>query len=551
MVEEKLVLGLDFGTDSVRAVLVNNHTGNEEAVAACPYTRWQSGLYTEPGLKQFRHHPLDYLESLQQVVKEALAMLSPQAGRLVCAIGIDTTGSTPCAVDRPGVPLALHEPFKDNPQAMFMLWKDHTAIEEAELINTLAHSGKYRDYTKYSGGAYSAEWFWAKLLHVINQDSRFAGEIFSWVELCDYLPALLTGTTDPLTMKRSRCAAGHKAMWHEEWNGLPDVDYLSALNPRLGRIRDNLYRETLPSDQKAGALSAEWSEKLNLPVGIAVAVGTLDAHAGAVGGGIQPGSLFKIIGTSTCDIAVARLDDLGQRQIRGIAGQVFGSVLPGHIGLEAGQSSFGDVYAWFKDLLLWPFAAAKFPTQEVESFLIERLSEEAAALKPGTEKLTAIDWFNGRRSPYGNQRLTGAIVGLTLSASAPALFRALVEATVFGAKAIVDHFSKEGIAVNEIIALGGIAKKNTFIMQMLADVLEMPIKVVASEQASALGAAIYASVAAGLFASVEEAQQKLCGGYSDIYTPEAESALVYRHLYQDYLLTAALIEKQLELKHDS
>ena len=549
MVEEKLVLGLDFGTDSVRAVIVNTLTGREEAVAACVYPRWQSGLYTEPGLKQFRHHPLDYLESLQQVVKEALMMLPPGAARLVCAIGVDTTGSTPCAVDQRGVPLALHEQFKDNPQAMFILWKDHSALEEAELINELAHSGIYIDYTRYSGGSYSAEWFWAKLWYVLRHESSVAKEVFSWVELCDWLPALLTDTADPLLMKRSRCAAGHKAMWNEEWNGLPGAGFLSDLDPRLGAIRQKLNEETLTSDQLAGLLSSGWAQKLGLQEGISVSVGILDAHAGAIGGSIQPGSLFKIIGTSTCDIAVTSPDEIGQKQIRGIAGQVLGSVLPGLIGLEAGQSSFGDIYAWFKELLTWSFEDAALLTPAMEESMIDRLSEHASRIKPGTEQLTAIDWFNGRRSPHGNQRLTGAITGLTLSSSAPVVFRALVEATVFGAKAIVDHFVSEGIPVNELIALGGIAKKNKFVMQMLADVMEMPIKVVATEQASALGAAICGSVSAGLFTTVEDAQQKLCGGYSDIYIPIPETALIYRQLYRDYLSTAELIEKQHKLKH--
>ncbi|MBP1655369.1 MAG: L-ribulokinase, partial [Bacteroidetes bacterium] len=348
------VLGVDFGTDSVRAVLVNATDGTEIASAVAHYVRWGKGLFCDPPSNTFRQHPRDYLEGLEQSVRQALAQAPPGTAERVRGISVDTTGSTPVAVDQQGTPLALTPGFEENPNAMFILWKDHTAVGEAEEINRLAKTWGGTDFTMYEGGIYSSEWFWAKLLHVLRKDPQVRQKAFSWVEHCDWIPAILTGSTNPLTLKRSRCAAGHKAMWHESFDGLPSEDFLVKLDPLLKGLRGKLYRETHTSDVAAGSLSAEWASRLGLPLTVQVGVGAFDAHVGAIGGEIQPYVLTKIMGTSTCDMIVAPMKEMEQKLVQGICGQVDGSIIPGMLGMEAGQSAFGDVYAWFKDLLMWP-----------------------------------------------------------------------------------------------------------------------------------------------------------------------------------------------------
>jgi len=552
MPRAQYLLGLDFGTDSVRAVVVNAASGKEEANQVARYLRWQQGLYCDPARNRFRQHPLDYIEGLEEAARGALAQLPKGAGERVLGIGIDTTGSTPCAVDRAGTPLALLQEFRENPNAMFILWKDHSAVQEAEEINRVSRSWGGVDFTKYEGGIYSSEWFFAKILKILREDAAVAASTFSWVEHCDWLPALLTGATDPLALKRSRCAAGHKAMWHPEWGGLPPEDFLVRLDPRLAGLRSRLYIDTFTSDVKAGGLCAQWARRLGLPEGAAVAVGAFDAHIGAVGGGIREGTLAKIMGTSTCDMIVAPAAALAGRQVAGICGQVDGSILPGLIGLEAGQSAFGDVYAWFVNLLYWPleFAEGSPPDpaqkeslrQDIKNRILANLSEEAGRLAPGEAGLLALDWLNGRRTPDADQSLKGALAGLTLGSTAPRIFRALVEATAFGSRAILERFQREGVRAERVVALGGIAQKSPFVMQVTADVLNVPIQVVASEQACALGAAMFAAVAAGLYQGVTEAQERIGSGFSRTYTPDPQRARAYQGLYKRYLALGLALE---------
>ena len=552
MPRAQYLLGLDFGTDSVRAVVVNAASGKEEANQVARYLRWQQGLYCDPARNRFRQHPLDYIEGLEEAARGALAQLPKGAGERVLGIGIDTTGSTPCAVDRAGTPLALLPEFRENPNAMFILWKDHSAVQEAEEINRVSRSWGGVDFTKYEGGIYSSEWFFAKILKILREDAAVAASTFSWVEHCDWLPALLTGATDPLALKRSRCAAGHKAMWHPEWGGLPPEDFLVRLDPRLAGLRSRLYIDTFTSDVKAGGLCAQWARRLGLPEGAAVAVGAFDAHIGAVGGGIREGTLAKIMGTSTCDMIVAPAAALAGRQVAGICGQVDGSILPGLIGLEAGQSAFGDVYAWFVNLLYWPleFAEGSPPDpaqkeslrQDIKNRILANLSEEAGRLAPGEAGLLALDWLNGRRTPDADQSLKGALAGLTLGSTAPRIFRALVEATAFGSRAILERFQREGVRAERVVALGGIAQKSPFVMQVTADVLNVPIQVVASEQACALGAAMFAAVAAGLYQGVTEAQERIGSGFSRTYTPDPQRARAYQGLYKRYLALGLALE---------
>ena len=548
---EKYVIGVDFGSDSVRAVVVNAATGKEESTDVAQYPRWAKQQYCDAGKNQFRQHPLDYLESLEACIKGALAQLPAEIAHQVVGLGIDTTGSTPCAVDGEGVPLALRPEFQDNPNAMFILWKDHTAVKEAEEINKAAWNNDI-DFTKYVGGIYSSEWFWAKILHTLRVDEAVRAAAVSWVEHCDWLPAVLTDTQAPDKLKRSRCAAGHKAMWHADWDGLPSDEFLRGVDPLLGGLRARLYDDTQTSDEKAGDLTPEWAERLGLPEGIAVAVGAFDAHMGAVGAGIGKGAMVKIMGTSTCDVMVAPYDVIGGKQVKGICGQVDGSVIPGMIGLEAGQSALGDVYAWFKELLTWPLDALageaginETQAQAVEDRILRTLTQEAEQLEPGGGGVLALDWLNGRRTPDADQTLKGAALGLSLGTTAPRFFLSLVEGTCYGARAIVDRFRDEGVEIEEVIAIGGIPQKNALVMQITADVFNMPIKVAASEQAVAIGAGIFGAVAAGVYKDVEEAKAHMASPFAKTFTPDPKRAAQYEKLYQNYMRTGALVEDTL------
>ena len=551
--DEKYTIGLDYGTDSVRSLIVNVETGKEVASVVYNYPRWKAGEYCNPPVNQFRQHPNDYLEGLEYTIKEALKQAPEDVAGKVVGISVDTTGSTPVAVDEKGIPLSLTTGFEENPNAMFVLWKDHSAVKEAEEINQLARKWDI-DFTKYEGGIYSSEWFWAKVLHIIREDAGVFRAAYSWVEHCDWIPAVLTGNTNPKTLKRSRCAAGHKAMWHEAFGGLPSEEFLTALDPMLAGLRERLYKETFTCDVAAGTLSEEWAEKLGLPKNVVVGVGAFDAHLGAVGAEIEPYYLSKVMGTSTCDMLIAPSDEVGDKLVNGICGQVDGSIVPGMVGLEAGQSAFGDIYAWFKQVLEWPLTniLAKSDLidettkqkliEETSDKIIAELSEAAAKVPPEESGIVALDWMNGRRTPDANQALKGAITGLNLGSDAPRIFRALVEATAFGSKAINDRFMDEGVRIDGVIALGGVAKKSPFVMQIVADVLDMPIKVARSEQACALGSAMAASVAAGVYANTSEAQKKMGSGIETEYHPIPENVEKYKLLYEKYKKLGKFIE---------
>jgi L-ribulokinase len=549
------VIGIDYGTDSVRSVIVDARNGDELASAVFYYPKWKEGRFCAPSENRFRQHPFDYIEGLEQSVRDALRQAPAGTAGRVAGISVDTTGSTPVAVDRRGIPLALAPEFAENPNAMFILWKDHTAVGEAAEINALAKSWGGPDYTRYEGGIYSSEWFWAKILHVLRRDETVRRAAFSWVEHCDWIPALLCGDTDPLRLLRSRCAAGHKAMWHPDFGGLPSEEFLTRLDPLLGGLRERLYSETYTAEVPVGRLCREWAERLGLPETTVVSAGTFDAHAGAVGGQIEAYTLSKVMGTSTCDMLVAPHDESEGVLVRGICGQVDGSIVPGMLGLEAGQSAFGDVYAWFRRVLLEPAAAIvsecrsvpeanrQQVIRELEDRLIPWLSAEAEKIPIGESGIVALDWLNGRRTPDADQSLKGAIAGLNLGSDAPRIFRALVEATCFGSKKIADRFLEEGIPIRQVVALGGVAKKSPFVMQVMADVLNMPIRVVRSEQTPALGAAMYAAVAAGLHPSVESAKNAMGSGFDAEYHPVAANAEAYRALYVKYTALGHFAER--------
>jgi L-ribulokinase len=548
-------IGVDYGTDSVRSIIVDASNGNEVASAVYYYPRWKDQLYCNPSQNQFRQHPLDYVEGLEDTIKRCLVQAGPAVAANVRAISVDTTGSTPVAVDKTGTPLALTPGFEENPNAMFVLWKDHTSVDEAAEIN--AHAEKFdTNYLQFVGGIYSSEWFWSKLLHILRNDEQLRNGMYSFVEHCDWVPFLLTGGTNVDQMKRSVCAAGHKILWSKQWGGLPPEDWFTALDPLFEGLTSRLFKDAYASDTAAGTISTEWAERLGLPANVVIGVGAFDAHMGAVGGQIEPYYLSKVMGTSTCDMLVAPIDEVGDKLVRGICGQVPGSVVPGMIGMEAGQSAFGDAYAWFKKVLTWPLQnilskssivsadVVKQLVDETADKIIPELSRQASLLPLDEHGELAVDWFNGRRTPDANQMLTGAITGLDLGSDAPKMFRAIVEATCFGAKAIVDRFVEQGIPVKGLIGMGGVAKKSPFIMQMMADVMDMPIRIHKSEQTCALGAAMFAATAAGIYNRVEEAMDAMGPGFDAEYHPNPANVAIFKKRYGQYKKLGSVIEQQ-------
>jgi len=522
---KKYALGLDFGTNSVRTLLADVANGEEIATAIFHYRRGQEGIILDPAHPHLaRQHPQDK-ETIAEAKKKEPGF---DAGRIV-GIGIDTTGSTPIPVDREGTPLCFNEPFKDNPNAHAWLWKDHTSTAESAAITELA-AEEHPEYLAKCGGTYSSEWYFSKILHCLNTAPQVFDAAYSWVECCDYIPAVLTGTARPEAIKRSRCAAGHKAMFSKEWGGLPAAEFLARLHPRLGELRDRLYKESFTSDIRVGGLTETWAEKLGLPVDLPVAVGAFDAHLGAVGSGVASGTLVKIIGTSTCDIAVWP----GQEplaDIPGVCGIVDGSVLPGFYGIEAGQSAVGDIFNWFVNIIQ-PGGPDKGSH--------ESLTVEAAKIKPGQSGLLALDWNNGNRTILVDQRLTGLLLGQTLHTRPAEIYRALIEATAFGALTIINRFEEYGMTIAEVINCGGIAEKNPLIMQIYADVLGREMKIARSAQTCALGSAIAGAVAArkeaGGYTDFPEAQAAMCGIKDLAYKPSPKNHSVYRELYKLYSL---------------
>ena len=552
----KYVIGLDYGSDSARALVVNALTGETLATAVKYYPRWKAGKYCNPNINQYRQHPQDYIDVLEGTVKEALSKCPAGVAENVVGIAFDTTGSTPAFTDKSGTPLAMLPEFAENPNAMFVLWKDHTAVKEAAEINDLCKKWDI-DYSAYEGGIYSSEWFWAKALHVLREDEAVRAAAYSIVEYCEWLPALITGVTSSDKIVRSRCACGHKAMWHPAWGGLPSEEFLTTLSPLLAGFRERLFTETETADKPVGTLSPEWAERLGLTTDVVVAGGAFDCHMGAVGAAVTPNTLVRIIGTSTCDIMVASKEEVGDKLIHGICGQVDGSVIPGMIGLEAGQSAFGDVYAWFKRVLEFPLKSIVAGSSLIDEETKQKLIDEACdkiipALTVEAEKIPleestviATDWMNGRRTPDANQLLKGTITGITLGTSAPRIYRALVEATAFGGKAIADRFLSEGVKIDGVIGIGGIALKSPFVMQTLSDVLGMPVKVCNTDQACALGAAMFAATAAGVYTKIEDAIAAMNSGFAKEYFPDAARTAAYQKIYDQYLTVGKFTEEKL------
>lgn len=531
---KRFALGLDFGTNSCRSLIVDLEDGNELASCVAGYPSGDDGILLDPTDPNVaRQNPADYFSSLERAVKGALEQTADNFPDFdpanIIGIGIDTTGSSPVPVDKEGTPLGLIPAFKDNRNAMVWLWKDHSSFSEAAEITELAQKMR-PEYLAKIGGTYSSEWFWSKILHCKNTSPEVFSAAFSFMEICDYIPAFLSGETRPNKILRSVCAAGHKAMYNHDWGGLPDREYLSALDPDLADLRDRLYEEAVPSNHIAGRLSQEWAGKLGLKTGLAIAVGALDAHMGAVGAGVKEGTLVKILGTSTCDIMVSpkhkRFAD-----IPGVCGIVDGSVLPGYYGIEAGQSAVGDIFLWFVNHLV----PDKYGKNTDEKF--KNLEIEASKQKPGEHGLLALDWNNGNRNILGDVRLSGLIIGQTLHTHAHEIYRALIEATAFGALTIIDRIREYGVAVDEIVNCGGLASKNSFLMQIYADIIDCPMKVSRSDQTPALGAAMFGAVAAGRelsgYSKVEDAQAVM-RATKEVYMPRDENRPVYQELFKLY-----------------
>ncbi|UCH09109.1 MAG: ribulokinase [Fidelibacterota bacterium] len=524
-------IGFDFGTNSVRCLIVDIATGKELGTAVEVYETGEAGVMTDPSDHNIaRQNPADYLCGMEITTREALAQaaqrnpsFTPDA---VVGIGVDTTGSTPLPLDKEGVPLAMRPEFGDNPNAQAWLWKDHTGYAEAAEITALAAKG-YPEYLAKCGGIYSSEWFFSKILQCLRVDPAVFDAAYTWAEICDYIPAELTDTTAPTVMKRSRCAAGHKAMFNKEWGGLPSREFLAQLDPKLGALRERLYAESYTVDTVAGYLTEAWAGRLGLTAGIPVAVGAFDAHLGAIGAGVKEGTLVKIIGTSTCDVLVsAELD----RDVPGICGIVDGSVLPGYWGLEAGQSAVGDIFNWFVNSI---------EPGGKEQASHEELTSKAALLRPGQSGLLALDWNNGNRTILVDQRLTGLLVGQTLHTRPEEIYRALVEGTAFGALAIIERFEEYGVDIQEVINCGGVSEKNEMLLQIYADVTGREMKISLSSETCALGSAIAAAVAAGKasggFDDFEEAQSAMCHVKEVTYQPDPENHNVYQDLFRLYM----------------
>jgi L-ribulokinase len=522
----RYTIGLDYGTNSVRALIVNVANGQEIASAVWNYAHGTNGVILSRDPNLARQHPADYVKGAEIAIKSALASAkrSVRGFKLeqVIGIGVDTTGSTPLPVDANGQPLAFNKKFANNPAAMAWLWKDHTGVAEAAEITALAKKIRPQ-YLAKCGGTYSSEWFWSKILHCLNTAPEVFNAAHSWIELADYVPATLTGTEHPGKFIAGVCAAGHKAMWNIKWGGYPDEEFLAKLNPKLGALRKRLTPRVESVDKAVGGLTEQWAKRTGLSAGIPVAVGAFDAHLGAIGSGVAPGALVKIIGTSTCDIAVSS-NAKQLADVPGLCGIVDGSVLPGYFGLEAGQSAVGDIFNWFVNYLQ---PCGKAGTHEA-------LTAEAAKLKAGESGLLALDWNNGNRTILVDQRLTGLLVGQTLYTTPAEIYRALIEATAFGALTIINRFEEYGVKISQVINCGGIAEKNPVVMQIYADVTGRPMTVSRSAQTCALGSAVAAAVVAGAHKNFSAAQKAMTALKPRVFKPDAKAHAVYRELYSLY-----------------
>jgi len=517
-------LGIDYGTNSVRALVVRCADGAELGTCVVNYPSGNQGVLLDPKDHHLaRQHPGDYLFGLEKSVRGALAQAKKTKGfdaGKVLGIGVDTTGSSPIPVDAHNVPLALHKKWAGNLHAQCWLWKDHTSHREAAEITRLAAEIRPH-YISKCGNTYSSEWFWSKLTHCLRVAPTVFRAAYSWVELADWIPSVLAGVDDPRGVKRGVCCAGHKALYSDEWGGLPDEEFLARLDPQLAALRARLYERAYDATESAGVLCTAWAKKLGLPADIPIAIGEMDVHYGAIGSGVAEGTLVKVIGTSACDCGVVSAEK-AIPDIPGICGIVKGAILPGYYGIEAGQSAVGDIFKWFVEGVLG------------DAELHASLTADAAKLKPGQSGLLALDWNNGNRTVLVDQLLTGLLVGQTLYSTKAEIYRALIEATAFGARVIVERLRDYGVPIDRVVCAGGIAEKNPLLMQIYADVTGCTMRIAGSSQACALGAAISAAVLAGAHPDFPTAQRRMTSLKAIVYKPKASSRRVYDRLYAVY-----------------
>ena len=518
-------LGIDFGTNSVRALVVRCADGMEFGAAVANYPTGKQGVIIDSRDHHVaRQHPGDLLLCMERCVKEALGRAALRKGfrsSLIVGIGVDTTGSSPIPVDASNRALGLLPKWKKNPDAQCWLWKDHTSWQEAARITELA--AKHRpEYIAKCGNTYSSEWFWSKIWRCLKTAPDVFEAAYSWVEMCDWIPSVLCGVDDPLKIKRGICAAGHKALYCDEWGGLPDKKFLSLLSPKLAQLRDRLFEKAHDANTAAGQLSSAWAAKLGLPAGIPVAIGEMDVHYGAIGSGIREGTLVKVIGTSTCDCAVVPASKK-VKDIPGICGIVKGAILPGFFGIEAGQSAVGDIFKWWIESVC-----------EGSDALYASLAKEAATLEPGGSGLLALDWNNGNRTVLVDPMLSGLLLGTTLHTTKAEIYRALIEATAFGARTIIERIEAYGVPVKRIVCAGGIAEKNPLLMQIYADVTGRTMLVAGSSQACALGAAVSAAVLAGVFKDFPAARKAMTSLKNIEYKPRPAARKTYNRLFALY-----------------
>lgn len=540
----RLVIGIDYGTDSVRAVMTDSISGDEIASSVFNYPKWADGAYCAADRNQFRQHPTDYLEGLDNVIREVLGDNAELAAR-VAAIGVDATSSTPCLIDSNATPLALLPQFTDNPNAMFILWKDHTAHEQAIEISDMCRHKKL-PYLKYVGGSYSPECFWAKLFHVVKTDPQVANAAYTAVELCDWIPAYLTGVSSTENIRIGRGSAGQKALWAREWGGYPGIDLLGELDSKLAEFASRLDPDSYTSDRVVGTLTPSLAQKWGLSESVVISAGTIDAQACAIGAGVKQGALVASVGTSACFNAVMSVEKTVKRGIEGVSGEIEGGFIADMICYESGMSAFGDLYRWFKQLLENPTAeiirdsellteqTKQQLTKQIRTSLLGRLNRQVAAITITDDLPLASEWINGRRNPFVNSAMTASITGLSLDNTAATLFYALTEATCFGARSIVNHYVANGVQVDKIVAVGGISHQSPFVMQLLADCSGLTIEVPDGKQMGALGAAVCGATAASIYPSIEKAQQAMCRHSMTVYRPREELRPILDRRYSRY-----------------
>ncbi len=519
-------LGIDYGSNSVRALVVRCADGAELGTCIVNYPSGDQGILLDPKDHNLaRQHPGDYLVGLEQCVAGALKQAKKKKGfhaKKVVGIGVDTTGSSPIPVNSKNQALGMLPKWRKNLNAQCWLWKDHTSWQEAAKIT--ATSARHRpQYIAKCGNTYSSEWFWSKIWRCLKNDPAVFEAAWSWVELSDWIPSVLAGVKDPVKIRRGICAAGHKALFCDEWGGLPDKKFLSLLDPKLAALRDRLYDRAYDATGSAGNLSEFWAEKLGLNPGIPIAIGEMDVHYGAIGSGVAEGTLVKVIGTSTCDCAVVPATKK-VADIPGICGIVKGAILPGFYGVEAGQSAVGDIFKWWVETVC-----------EGDGRLYAKMENESSRLAPGQSGLLALDWNNGNRTILVDPRLSGLLLGTTLHTTRAEIYRALIEATAFGARAIIERIEKYGVKVERIVCAGGIAEKSPMLMQIYADVTGRTMQVAGSSQACALGAAVAAAVLAGEHAGFPQAQKAMTSVKAVEYKPRKAERKTYDHLYLLYM----------------